>query len=459
MKTPHLNFTPLIFAILCCIFIMIPSLSTGDSMEYIYDDTGRLVRAANTDDTRILYQYDKVGNLISVYKETSASQALPPELQGIEPGIFLIGETYNVIITGRNLLATESITSGNSAIAIKFIAAIDTKINAVLSIADTASPGQANITVATSYGSANIAVDLYEVILAPEAVSLFPLSTAVLTVSANPSLSEDLKVRINNHDPGIMETPGTVAIPAGGSAGFTIKALKSGAGVVSIGSAKTTVYVIGGDESESGALLRSAPVSVSMSRIPGNTRISSSLVSISIGGPDNTRINSSPVSVSINGIPDDTRINSSSVSVSINGIPDDTGINSSSVSVSISRIPDNSKINSSPVSVEWHSVSGAVTVSVPVSVDLCAGSPVRVVGESTEYYSSLQTAYDAASDGNTIEAQAVELSGDLDVNRDISVTLQGGYDCDYSAIIGDTALNGNMTVNSGTIIIENLILK
>ena len=442
MKTSHLNFNPLIFAILCCIFIMIPSLSTGDSMEYIYDDTGRLVRAANTDGTRILYQYDKVGNLISVYKETSASQALPPELQGIEPGIFLIGETYNVIITGRNLLATESITSGNSAIAIKLIAAIDTKINAVLSIADTASPGQANITVATSYGSANIAVDLYEVALAPEAVSLFPLSTAVLTVSANPSLSEDLKVRINNHDPGIMETPGTVTIPAGGSAGFTIKALKSGAGVVSIGSAETTVYVIGGDESESGALLRSAPVSVSMSSIPGNTRISSSPVSISIGGgPDNTRINSSPVSVSIN------------------GIPDDTGINSSSVSVSIRRIPDNSKINSSPVSVEWHSVSGAVTVSAPVSVDLCAGSPVRVVGESTEYYSSLQTAYDAASDGDTIEAQAVELSGDLNINRDISVTLEGGYDCDYSAIIGDTVFNGNMAVNSGTIIIENLILK
>ncbi|HDH11382.1 MAG TPA: hypothetical protein ENG83_04150 [Nitrospirae bacterium] len=61
-------------------------------------------------------------------------------------------------------------------------------------------------------------------------------------------------------------------------------------------------------------------------------------------------------------------------------------------------------------------------------------------------------------DGDTIQAQALTFTENLNFNRNISVTLEGGYDCNYSAIIGNTTLNGNMTISNGTITTENLII-
>ncbi len=148
---------------LLCISVILPSFAIADEVNYLYDDTGRVVRVLKGTE-RLLYQYDEVGNLLSISEETSTPQALPPVLQGIDPDIFLIGSNYYVTLTGQNLLTTTSITSDNPNITIKNIAAIDTKIHALLNVASSAFPGQANITVTTSYGSASIAINLYQAI-------------------------------------------------------------------------------------------------------------------------------------------------------------------------------------------------------------------------------------------------------------------------------------------------------
>jgi hypothetical protein len=116
-------------------------------------------------------------------------------------------------------------------------------------------------------------------------------------------------------------------------------------------------------------------------------------------------------------------------------------------------------INSSPVSVEWLAVADAITVSAQVSVDICSDSPVRVVGASTTYYSTLQSAYDSALDGNTIQSQAVELTENLSVNLSKTVTLDGGYDCDFTTVVGKTSLKGAITISNGKVEIKNFILK
>jgi hypothetical protein len=90
---------------------------------------------------------------------------------------------------------------------------------------------------------------------------------------------------------------------------------------------------------------------------------------------------------------------------------------------------------------------------------ICSGLPVRIVGLSTTYYASLQDAYDAASDGDFIQCQAVDLSGNLNANRNITVTIEGGYDCNYTAITGYTGLNGTIRISNGKAIIRNLIIK
>src|SRR3990172_4580097 len=186
----HLLFTPVVRiftrSLFALFFLLVPiSFAFGDSANYFYDDIGRLVRVAR-DTERVLYQYDEVGNLVSIIIENSVAQALPPVLEDIDPDIFLIGENYQIVITGHNLLTTSSVTSDNTNVSIKNVAAKDTMLLATFSIGSGASPGQANITVKTSYGSASLSINGYRSDIAPSGVTLFPGSTASLSVSLTP---------------------------------------------------------------------------------------------------------------------------------------------------------------------------------------------------------------------------------------------------------------------------------
>ena len=95
--------------------------------------------------------------------------------------------------------------------------------------------------------------------------------------------------------------------------------------------------------------------------------------------------------------------------------------------------------------------------SITANFQACA-QPVRIAGTTPVYYSSLQAAYDAAVDGDTIQIQALSFTEDLNINLVKSVTLEGGYDCNYSTVIGNTTLNGNMTISDGTITTGNFVL-
>jgi hypothetical protein len=83
-------------------------------------------------------------------------------------------------------------------------------------------------------------------------------------------------------------------------------------------------------------------------------------------------------------------------------------------------------------------------------------SPVRIAGEPG-YYASLQAAYNVASDGAIIQSRAFLFTGDLNANRAISVTLEGGYDCTYTGISGISTFNGVMSVSDGVVTIEDYI--
>lgn len=97
---------------------------------------------------------------------------------------------------------------------------------------------------------------------------------------------------------------------------------------------------------------------------------------------------------------------------------------------------------------------------IDVTLSGCSNPPVRN-DRTSEYYSTLQAAYNdpATMDGDTIQSQAIVLTEDLSMNRDISVIIEGGYDCDYTTIIGRTILNGDMTITNGTLNIRNFILE
>ncbi len=85
--------------------------------------------------------------------------------------------------------------------------------------------------------------------------------------------------------------------------------------------------------------------------------------------------------------------------------------------------------------------------------DNCPVYPtVRIAGVN---YSSLQSAYNKAVDGATIQSQDVSLNGGININRNINVTIDSGYNCDYSNHSGETTISGDMVVNDGTLIIDS----
>lgn len=81
-------------------------------------------------------------------------------------------------------------------------------------------------------------------------------------------------------------------------------------------------------------------------------------------------------------------------------------------------------------------------------------SLANITGKSAAY-SSLQTAYNAATNMAAIQSRAASFSGGLNINRNITVTMDGGYDCLHSAQTGSTTIMGNMRISSGKVIIKS----
>ena len=84
-------------------------------------------------------------------------------------------------------------------------------------------------------------------------------------------------------------------------------------------------------------------------------------------------------------------------------------------------------------------------------------APVKIGSTS---YNTLQAAYNAAANGAVIKVKAINLTENLNVNRNISVNLEGGYNVDFTSIIGITTLKGMIQTFSGggTLTIKNFNL-
>jgi hypothetical protein len=85
----------------------------------------------------------------------------------------------------------------------------------------------------------------------------------------------------------------------------------------------------------------------------------------------------------------------------------------------------------------------------------CPNLPARINRVSPIYFGTLQAAYDAAVDGDVIQAQAKALTGDLTANRNIAVTVDGGYNCDYNSKPDKTVMQGMPHVTSGTVTLKS----
>lgn len=94
-----------------------------------------------------------------------------------------------------------------------------------------------------------------------------------------------------------------------------------------------------------------------------------------------------------------------------------------------------------------------------VNTSGCSYPPARIAGSAPVYYPTLQSAYDGASNFDIIQSHNVLFVGDMNFDINKAVIIQGGYNCDYSAITGVTSINGNMTVSNGTVTIQSGTLQ
>lgn len=98
--------------------------------------------------------------------------------------------------------------------------------------------------------------------------------------------------------------------------------------------------------------------------------------------------------------------------------------------------------------------AGNVSSMIVGTLSNSNGGPIRMEGGA--YYSFLQHALNAAGSGTVLKLSAAQYSETLLANTNASYTVRGGYDSSHNNVTGTSQLSGNLTVQAGTLTVENL---
>jgi hypothetical protein len=93
-------------------------------------------------------------------------------------------------------------------------------------------------------------------------------------------------------------------------------------------------------------------------------------------------------------------------------------------------------------------INTAATTTPPISIPGLPGT-----------YSSLMDAYAAVPANGTVNIATGNFTENLDFNRSIPYNLKGGYDPATGTYSGTSTITGTLTVRSGALTIENIVIK
>lgn len=176
---------------LCCLMsltlavwlVLAPTGAAADQAQYIYDDLGRLAKVIDGQGNVATYNYDAVGNLLSITRNTGGVGA--PTITAFTPNTGNAGASVIVSITGTNLTGA-SLATNNPGILVRNVLTTPTSLTATFQIAFTASAGAATVTVTTTTGSATTSFSVNA--SAPVVSTLSPTSgpvTRLVTITGN----------------------------------------------------------------------------------------------------------------------------------------------------------------------------------------------------------------------------------------------------------------------------------
>jgi PKD repeat protein len=105
--------------------------------------------------------------------------------------------------------------------------------------------------------------------------------------------------------------------------------------------------------------------------------------------------------------------------------------------------------------------SDAKVMTNAITVQPCSNLPARINrgnGATLIYYSTLSDAYNAAISNDVIETLAINFIENLTADRDVSISINGGYACDFATKVGTSTLQGMITTIAGTVTIGDFEL-
>lgn len=97
---------------------------------------------------------------------------------------------------------------------------------------------------------------------------------------------------------------------------------------------------------------------------------------------------------------------------------------------------------------------GGISLSLNLCTDLVRNASTLAT------FASIQDAIEdpEAIDYDTIQLAATDFKEDILYNRDITLTLSGGYYCDFSDNPSNSSIN-SLIISDGTVFVENIIIK
>ncbi len=101
-------------------------------------------------------------------------------------------------------------------------------------------------------------------------------------------------------------------------------------------------------------------------------------------------------------------------------------------------------------------------VTQPLSIVIVEGASPGVRNGNAPFlepFGTIQDVYNAAGDGDTIQAQEGTFIETLNFNRNIIVILMGGFNADYTTNTSYTIVNGTVTITNGTVTMNNIIIR
>jgi PKD repeat protein len=93
-----------------------------------------------------------------------------------------------------------------------------------------------------------------------------------------------------------------------------------------------------------------------------------------------------------------------------------------------------------------------------IAASACANQPVKV-GGSSQYFPNIQNAFENAASGSTLLLQALDFSEEPILANNTSVTLSGGYECDFSPTPAASVIRGSLTVGEGALILDRIVIQ